>query len=102
MRVGRRYKFRGVHSLSDLPPPWCDEHEHVYTIEVEGEGESPYAVDMEAWDGVFLPYLDENLNDHFSPSTVEVIASDLLKSGAFPGATAITVWEDDNRWARAE
>lgn len=104
MKVARRATFRAHHSLPDLPQPWNHEHGHIYTIEVEGEGDPPYAVNMETWDRTLdqlcTIYKDTNLDLVFSPSTVEVIAQAMLKD--FPDATALTIWEDQARWARAE
>lgn len=101
MKVGRRYSFEASHSLPGVPG-WHKQHGHAYTIDVEAEGEAPFAADMEQWDARIAVFSISatNLDIHFKPSTVEQIAQTLLAE--LNGASVVSVREDDDRWARAE
>jgi len=96
--VARIYRFRATHSLPDFESPWCHPHQHDYTVELVAEGgTSTDELDrLWAW-GAFN---DQDLNESFEPSTVENIASVLLN--ASPLLLSVTVWEDKQRWGRAE
>lgn len=95
--VGRLYRFRATHSLPDFPPPWRFPHEHDYTIEVEAPGGTPTDI-LDKMD--FSVYEGEDLNAIFESTTVEALADAFLAE--IPEATAVTVWEDRQRWGRAE
>lgn len=100
MRVGRRYQYRFVHHVQELPgTAWAEEHPHVYTIDVEAEGEPPLAAAMGQWDH-YIAMLPLNLNDRFPSTTVESLAATLLRD--LKGALKVRVQEDDSRWAEAE
>lgn len=96
--VGRLYRFRAVHSLPDYPEPWCYPHQHDYTVEVVAKGDTDtLGLDRE-WASIAVP---ADLDVRFRPSTVENIASRLL--GEFGSEVlSVTVWEDQQRWGRAE
>jgi 6-pyruvoyl-tetrahydropterin synthase len=97
--VGRIYRFRGVHSLPGFPEPWCFPHQHDYTVEVVvAGGTDTLALDV-AWDQFGLDGRVVNMNAVFLPSTVESIAEELLEHF---DALSVTVWEDQQRWGRAE
>lgn len=97
--VGRLYRFRATHSLPDFPEPWCFPHEHDYTVEVVAVGGTPTDT-LDEWWSTYptrWPVLDER----FKPSTVENIAEWLL-SEAPRTVLEVVVWEDRQRWGRAE
>lgn len=98
--VGRTYRFRAMHSLPDFPEPWCFPHQHDYTVEIEAAGDT-HTDGLDGWWAGLLPIRAENLNDAFDPSTVENIAVELLDA-APPAVLSVTVWEDKQRWGRAE
>ncbi len=99
--VGRTYRFRAAHSLPDFPEPWCFQHQHDYTVEVEAKGDTP-TDDVDAWWEARLTQLSRaDLNKNFQPSTVENIAGALLLE-AGPLVLSVTVWEDKQRWGKAE
>ena len=97
--VARIYRFRATHSLPDFPEPWCFPHQHDYTVEVVAKGGTSTDLLDEFWrdrgfDGA-------NLNCWFVPSTVENIAETLL-SAASKSILSVMVWEDRQRWGKAE
>jgi 6-pyruvoyl-tetrahydropterin synthase len=109
IEVARRYFFVATHSLPGVEG-YDEEHGHRYTIEVVARGSSldgeGMVIDTAALDRIFEPMVKgwsgSNLNDYFAPSTVEVIADELLgEVDHLPNAYAVTVWEDDERWGRA-
>ncbi len=97
--VGRIYRFRATHSLPDFPEPWCFPHQHDYTVEVTATGGTPTDAVDDWWLTCGLD--GRNLNDKFQPSTVEAIAGIMLVQAPSP-VVAVTVWEDRQRWGRAE
>jgi hypothetical protein len=101
--VARLYRFRATHSLPEFPEPWCFPHEHDYTVEVVADGGTDTDRLDQRW-ATFGPAAGEpapNLNAWFHPTTVENIATHLLKRfGEL--AVAVTVWEDQARWGRAD
>lgn len=117
--VARRYTFRGRHHLPQLAAPWNQPHEHTYTVEVEASG--PYqrgslvalVVDTdridEAWATLALPddpaVPVQDLDERYGAerTTVEALATRWLSelSQRVPQVSAVTVWEDDERWGRA-
>jgi 6-pyruvoyl-tetrahydropterin synthase len=114
--VARRYKFRGEHSLPGLEPPWCDLHEHLYTVEVVAAAdiEVPGVLVLDtdeldrAWDVAFPQKRNGlvNLNKVFGASftSVEALSSLWLRliRQTCPPVVRVTVWEDDERWGSAE
>ena len=97
--VARLYRFRATHSLPDFPEPWCFPHQHDYTVEVVAEG----GTDTDELDFIwaengFQDGLD--LNETVDVTTVERIADVILTS--HESLIAVTVWEDQARWGRAE
>jgi 6-pyruvoyl-tetrahydropterin synthase len=117
--VARRYTFHGRHHLPQLAAPWNQPHEHLYTVEVEAGG--PYergvlvaiVVDTdridEAWAALGPPSSDGSLVADLDSlygaerTTVEALATRWLSElvQKVPQVTAVTVWEDDERWGRA-
>lgn len=105
--VARRYFFRGRHYVPSLPPPWCEPHEHDYTIEVVARGVPPIVVDTDALDRAW-----EALRSHYvnaaayapDSTTVEALAEHWLAAfrERFPAVRRVVVWEDDSRWGAAE
>lgn len=115
LTVARRYRFEATHQLDGAATPWNLRHGHLYTVEVAVSADSVdddgMVVDTDALDGVWAvcrrDYEGQHLNDtHSFPTTVENLAADLaqrFRVVAPQGAgLAVTVWEDDNRWGRAE
>ncbi len=99
--VGRTYRFRATHSLPGFPEPWCFPHQHDYTVEVVAEGGTP----TDTLDSAWRPLEDgralfEGLSARDLPSTVEHLATAVLLE--IPEAIAATVWEDKQRWGKAE
>ncbi len=98
--VGRIYRFRGIHSLPGFPEPWCYPHQHDYTVEIEADGGTPTDELDDYWGSwCFIDGYD--LDSKFLPSTVENIAEQLLVQ-AGSDVSAVVVWEDRQRWGRAE
>jgi 6-pyruvoyl-tetrahydropterin synthase len=106
--VARRYTLRAQHCLPDFAFPWNEIHEHDYTIEVSAErgGHQDIVVDtdlLDAWfDEQIRPRMEgQDLNETLPvTTTVEAIAAWVL--GLAPAAaTAVTVWEDQDRWGQA-
>lgn len=109
MKVARRYFFTATHYLPgvkgyDLP------HKHHYTVEVVAEGarhdKTGMVIDTERFDLIAERLLDpldgENLNGVMRfRTTVERLAEHFLLVFRSEGATQVTVWEDDDRWAQA-
>lgn len=101
--VGRIYRFRGFHSLPDFPEPWCFPHEHDYTVEVVAAGGVDTLKLDHAWAYIDIGLRNiEDMNAMFQPSTVENIAENLLNALESSGAVRVTIWEDRQRWGRAE
>jgi 6-pyruvoyl-tetrahydropterin synthase len=97
--VARLYRFRATHSLPDFAPPWCFPHQHDYTVEVVAQGGVDTDVLDRRWADTELHGTD--LNEIANPSTVEHLAERFLDE--MPAAVfAVTVWEDQARWGRAE
>jgi 6-pyruvoyl-tetrahydropterin synthase len=116
--VARRYKFHASHEAVGLPPPWCERHEHDYTVEVVYTAEvdeliSDTVIDTDeidaAWREIAHRFEGQYLNNTVGGSTtVEQLAQALWVY--FLGDTSdnrsepasVTVWEDDDRWGRFE
>lgn len=98
--VGRVYRFRATHSLPGFPSPWCFPHEHDYTVEVVARGGTPTDA-LDAWWRPRTGLDGSDLNDAFVATTVEQIAATLLDE-APESVLSVTVWEDKQRWGRAE
>jgi hypothetical protein len=105
--VARRYKFEATHSLPGFEPRWAEPHRHLYTVEVVAdstvEGELHTDRIDEAWTAV-AHREDPDLNKTHAITTVEGLAADWLLElrASVPQISAVTVWEDDSRWGRAE
>ncbi len=98
--VGRTYRFRAVHSLPDFPEPFNHPHQHDYTVELVASGGLDTDLLDEWWMSRGLVN-DEAMDNRFRPSTVENIAELLL--GDCPSSVlSVTVWEDKQRWGKAE
>jgi 6-pyruvoyl-tetrahydropterin synthase len=109
--VARRYTLRARHHLPDLAAPWNEPHDHDYTIEIaaERDGHHAYVIDtdlIDAWfDEDVRPQMDgQNLNETLPvTTTVEAIADWILqRTPRDARITAVTVWEDQDRWGRAD
>lgn len=112
--VARRYTFSATHHLDGLPPPYCDPHSHLYTVEVVAEGElddDGMVIDTAALDARWDEYrrhfegqdLNVTLRDD-GPTTVEQISDNLLhvfRRDVSEMVVEVTVWEDSDRWGRA-
>lgn len=98
--VGRTYRFRATHSLPDFPEPWRYPHEHDYTVEVEAVGGTDTDL-LDVWWGRVGCLDGEAMDERFDPSTVENIAEQLCHSAPDP-VLSVRVWEDKQRWGRAE
>lgn len=96
--VARVYRFHGEHSLPGFSEPWCFPHRHDYIVEVVVGGGTPTELLDEKWEQVGVSEVVD-VNAIWSPSTVEKISEDLLEHF---GALQVTVWEDGQRWGRAE
>lgn len=111
-QVARLYRFRGRHHVPSLPFPWCEPHEHDYTVEVVARGGLPVVVSTDlidvAWrEYGFLPSPPtHDLSDAFGAenTTVETLANHWLTllAADIPEVSRVTVWEDDTRWGSAE
>jgi 6-pyruvoyl-tetrahydropterin synthase len=109
--VARRYFFRAKHHVAGLPAPWCDPHQHDYTVEVVAEHQGlavSMVVDTDrldaTWGGLADDLSDSSLNDTTpTTTTVEDLSAWLLGvfSTAHPAVREVTVWEDASRWGRA-
>lgn len=105
--VARRYRFRGRHHVPSLPEPWCEPHEHDYTVEVVARGDAPVVIDTdlidEAWQAVRPAFV---LTAAYAPNetTVEALAERWLRDlhAAVPAVFRVVVWEDDDRWGAAD
>lgn len=106
-QVARLYRFRGRHHVPGLPAPWCEPHEHDYTVEVVARGDLPIVVDTDlldrAWEVVQPAFV---WLATYAPrdTTVEALSHRWLNdlSAAVPEVFRVTVWEDDTRWGSAE
>jgi 6-pyruvoyl-tetrahydropterin synthase len=107
IEVARRYFFHATHYIEGAPHPWCEPHEHDYTVEVVAAGEPDslgFVIDTDELDAKWRQ-LEPRFNHRDLTDTlpfltsVENIASFLLSE--FPDARRVTVWEDDSRWGRA-
>jgi 6-pyruvoyl-tetrahydropterin synthase len=108
--VARRYRFRGKHHLPGFPEPWCEVHEHDYTVEVVAV--SPVGdvhVDTDRIDQAWR-FIKSDTDgpydlDAFGPenTTVEALAQRWLRMFRYeiPSTVQVSVWEDDDRWGRA-
>ncbi len=106
-QVARRYRFRGRHHVPSLPAPWCEPHEHDYTVEVVARGDLPVVVCTDTldaeWERVRPVFA---LTDAYDPesTTVEALSARWLADlhAAVPEVFRVVVWEDDDRWGAAE
>lgn len=110
--VARRYRFKALHSIRGGAEPWCFPHEHAYTVEVTVEDDrmsDGMVIDtdrLDAWWATRLPLFERCNLDETLPvarTTVEAIAGYLIDHAAENdlALSAVTVWEDDDRWGRA-
>lgn len=103
------YRFHASHQVEGLAPPWCNEHEHDYTVEVVAYGGAPVVVDTDDLDEVWM-YLKvfcegKHLNDTMGgTTTVEDLAKQFLSEfrDNVSEVRKVTVWEDDTRWGSAQ
>ncbi len=112
IEVARVYRFDGRHHVPSLPYPWCEPHDHRYTVEVVARGAGPVVVDTDlidrAWKTIGLPYSLEliDLDAIYKPedTTVEALATTWLEvlRGMVPEVCRVRVWEDETRWGLAE
>jgi 6-pyruvoyl-tetrahydropterin synthase len=109
--VARRYFFTAEHWVPWLPEPWNQPHVHSYTVEVVASGDldsGGLVVDTDLIDDLWRVALqpDENhtLNAQYSDTTVEGLSRMWLAEfrDRLQQVVSVTVWEDDNRWGRAE
>jgi 6-pyruvoyl-tetrahydropterin synthase len=96
--VARLYRFRATHSLPEFPAPWCYPHEHDYTIELVAEGGTDTDEIDHYWRTLDMG-TGRNLDEHYSPTTVENIAEELL--AGHQALVRVVVWEDQARWGSA-
>lgn len=108
--VARRYFFRAEHQVAGFPAPWCEPHEHDYTVEVVAERDGPpvsVIVDTDLLDATWRALAEclegSSLNETTPTSTtVEALSAWLL--GVFAADISevreVTVWEDASRWGR--
>ncbi len=115
-QVARLYRFRGRHYVPSLPFPWCEPHEHDYTVEVVVDGDPPVVVDTDLLDAAWEETcsrssgsltgraVDLTEGRGAENTTVEALSAEWLAAMnlAVPGVSRVTVWEDDSRWGSAE
>jgi 6-pyruvoyl-tetrahydropterin synthase len=107
IEVARRYHFRGRHHVPGLPHPWCEPHEHDYTVEIVARGTAPVVIDTDEVDAAWarirplFALVEAYRPEH---TTVEALAERWLADmrATIPCVHRVVVWEDDTRWGAAE